>query len=135
MSTEWIIPWDELKVPPLHRETILPNQEDETTIRDGERRAKGGMKMDYGRPTCDTMASPQQKPVRNLKENLQATDGLLCELRLQLSEINRMVNGNGVEEKEGIEVVCMQDQAEVNRRLAETCLKEAIMIREGIMGK
>ena len=42
MSTEWIIPWDEYKAPPLHRETILPNQENETTIRDGERRAEEG---------------------------------------------------------------------------------------------
>ena len=77
----------------------------------------------------------QEKSTGTIKAAMTETESVLGELRTYLSELNAVTGGKPQDEKSpGMDIANMADQAEVNRRLAASCLELAYRIKMALVG-
>ena len=73
----------------------------------------------------------------SVKGTMEETNSALGELKAQLDELSLQIFGSGRTEDKpqtpALDVSCMADQAEVNRRLAVACLKQFIGIKQALI--
>lgn len=73
----------------------------------------------------------------SIKSTMDETNSALGELKAQLDELGMLISGSDRTEDKpqtpALEVCCMADQAEVNRRLAVACLKQFVRIKQSLI--
>lgn len=95
--------------------------------------------------TCEPITTNvEEKRQETIRDIMDETANALGELRAQLTDLDLMIRGKAVEALEeekasgrkeaGIEINCMTDRAEVNRRNTVACLKLAVIIKQALIG-